>query len=504
MKNRGAPATLEERRSSWMQMARLGALSEVMDASPRIEVADGAPDAPEASQAVVLAVLHLQDVVDYRAALRAWFRPVRVGGRLVIVTPHAFLYERQLGLPSRWRPGQRRLYTPASLLQEVEEALAPNTYRVRYLSDLDEGYDYALDDEEPPSGRSEIVLVLEKITPPAWALLVTPEQPTARPLRSAPDYEFEPARTRVEIETRPSRSRILILKPDHLGDFIMGISALERARALFRDAEITLVVGSWNVDMARSLGVADRIIAFDVFPRNSSEEEVDVPGKAGLFQKAVSEAYDLAIDLRTDHDTRFLLRLVKARLRAGIGAYAEFPFLDIFLPVDFTRGDPEAARELLFGHDAFASQGSTRRTENRVISYGHSAERHCAIVWGPYRSLRAGRYIFEPRLDVEPSEEGVVMLDVALDTERVVTAYVDGRSPVQRLQFAVEAASASFEFRIWAVDEAPSLDLSFFGGRLIRQGAASVLHQSEYLSLLLELVAMRLQGTGVLAELGAR
>ncbi len=502
MRNRGAPATLEERRSSWIEAARRGAMAEVVDASPAIEVGDEGLAAPDASQTVVLAVLHLQDIVDYRGALQAWFRAVQVGGRLVVVTPHAFLYERQLGLPSRWRPGQRRLYTPASLLQEVEEALAPNTYRVRHLGDLDEGYDYALDDGEPPAGRSEVVLVLEKIAPPSWALLVTPEQPTDRPRRDAPDYAFDPPRTRVEVEARPSYGKILILKPDHLGDFIMGISALERARALFRDAEITLVVGSWNVDMARSLGVADRIIAFDVFPRNSSEDEVDVPGKAALFQQSVGEAYDLAIDLRTDHDTRFLLRLVKAGLRAGIGTYAEFPFLDIFLPVDVTRGEPEAAREFLFNHHAFPSQGSTRRTENRIISYGPTAERDCAIVWGPYQPLRPGRYVFEPRLDVEAAEAGLIMLDIGLDAERIATAYVAGGAVAPRLPFTVEAAGARFEFRIWTVDDIPSLDLSFFGGRLIREGAASVLHQSEYLSLLLELVAMRLQRTGVLADLG--
>ncbi len=503
LRNRGAPAALEERRSSWIEAARHGVMADVLGAAPGIEVGDGAPDALDEGQALLLAVLRLQDLVDYRGALQAWFQSLRLGGRLVVVTPHAFLYERQLGLPSRWRPGQRRLYTPASLLQEVEEALAPNSYRVRHLSDLDEGYDYALDDGEPPAGQSEVVLVLEKIAPPAWPLLVTPEQPTDRPRRDAPDYAFEPPRTRVEVETRPPLRRILILKPDHLGDFIMGVSALERARTLFRDAEITLVVGSWNVDMARSLGVADRIIPFDVFPRNSSEEEVDVPGKAGLFQQVVTEAYDLAVDLRTDHDTRFLVRLVKAGLRAGIGTHAEFPFLDIFLPVDFTRGEPEAAREFLFDHKAFSSQGSTRRTENRIVSHGRTAERDCAVVWGPYQPLRAGRYIFEPRLDVEPAEAGAVMLDIALDATRTVSAYVDGRSTAPRLHFAVEGAGARFEFRIWTVDDMASVDLSFFGGRLIREGAASVLHQSEYLSLLLELTAMRLQRTGVLAGLDA-
>ena len=47
-----------------------------------------------------------------------------------------------------------------------------------------------------------------------------------------------------------------------------------------------------------------------------------------------------------------------------------------------------------------------------------------------------------------------------------------------RLHFTVETPDTPFEFRIWTRPDLPSIDLSFFGGRLIREGAASVLHQS--------------------------
>ena len=384
-------------------------------------------------------------------------------------------------------------------MQEVEEALAPNSYRVRHLGDGDRGYDYDADPDAPPVGESEVVLVLEKIAPPAWSPRLAVEPPAPRPRKTEPDYAFEPSRTRVETESLPDIRRVLLLKLDHLGDFIMGLGALERARRIFCDAEITLVVGSWNVQMARELGLADRIVAFDIFPRNSSEEEVDVAGKAGLFQQAITGEYDLAIDLRAEHDTRFLLRLVKARLRAGIGGRIQFPFLDIFLPVDLTRGEPEAAKEVLFAPHDFPCQGSAERSPHRIVSRPERVERDCAIVWGPYRKLRAGRYLFEPYFDVGPGE-GVVMMDVALDNVRAAQVYIRESLPV-RLSFTVEAALAEVEFRIWAVDQEPTVEIGFYGGRLIREGAASVLHESEYASLLLELVAMRLTQTGVLVEL---
>ena len=99
---------------------------------------------PDESQDLVFAGRRLQEIADYRAAIQGWFKALRVGGRLFIVVPHAFLYERLLAMPGRWNPAQRRLYSPASLMSEVEEALEPNSYRVRWLSDDDQGYDYGL------------------------------------------------------------------------------------------------------------------------------------------------------------------------------------------------------------------------------------------------------------------------------------------------------------------------------------------------------------------------
>ncbi len=449
---------------------------------------------PDGSQELMFAPFRLQEIGDYRAALRKWFGALRVGGRLVIVVPHAFLYERLLTLPGRWDPAQRRLYTPGTLLCEVEEALPPNSYRVRWLAEDDQGYDYGLGRDVPPVGASDIVLLLERIEPPVWALAETHEAKA-----SAPDFAFEPERTRVEfVSTRP-RTRILILKLDHLGDFIMGIAALEKARAKFGDSEITLVVGSWNVDVARQMNVADQVLAFNVFPTNSSEEEVDVKGKTGLFQALITAEYDLAVDLRTDADTRFLLESVRAPLKAGIGTRAQFPFLDIALPLDFNRNEPETAKEYNLNHHAFASQGPALRNDFRISSTAGEAESHCAIVWGPYMRLRPGEYVFEPSIELDPLGNGLLLIDVALDAKWVVQRTLPAPEGA-KLRFKVERPGAEFEFRIWAPENWPQVSFSFYGGRLIRQGASSVLHQSEYLSLLIELISMRLDRFGVLGE----
>jgi hypothetical protein len=446
------------------------------------------------SHDLVFAGYRLQEIADYRAAIQGWFKALRVGGRLVIVVPHAFLYERLLALPGQWNPAQRRLYTPASLLSEVEEALAPNSYRVRWLTDDDDGYDYGLGREVPPVGAADVLLILERIALPTWGLTETPEVKAFDP-----DYEFEPNRTRVEFVATAPRSKILILKLDHLGDFIMGIPALEKARATFADSEITLVVGAWNLDFARQMNMADTVIAFDVFPSNSSEEEVDVRGKRALFETLITEEYDLAIDLRTDTDTRFLLNSVRARVRAGVGLRARFPFLDIALPLDFNRNEPESAREFSFNHHAFASQGQVFRNDFRISLGKEKADTGVAIVWGPYLALRPGNYIYEPFLELDPLSEGLLSIDVALDTKWVAQKTLPAPEGM-RLSFKVEKPGAEFEARIWALENAPQIDFNFYGGRLMRQGASSVLHQSEYLSLLIELIAMRMDRFGMLVE----
>ena len=91
------------------------------------------------------------------------------------------------------------------------------------------------------------------------------------------------------------------------------------------------------------------------------------------------------------------------------------------------------------------------------------------------------------------------MLDVAIDVDRRIRRFVMPGDPL-RLEFDVEKNDGAFEFRIWAVDEIPPLAFSFYGGKLIREGATGLLHQSDYLELLLDLIARRIDRVGLLTE----
>ena len=155
----------------------------------------------------ILSYRQLQDEPDYRGYIQGLFSHVPVGEVLVIVVPHAFLYNRQLTLPSSANPRQRRLYTPGSLFSEVEEALAPNDYRVRWAGDLDRSVDDAEDPVDPAVATGDVGLILERIVPPAWQVVSDPADAPAP--ATAPDFEFEPRHTRIETTARVVAKRIL-------------------------------------------------------------------------------------------------------------------------------------------------------------------------------------------------------------------------------------------------------------------------------------------------------
>jgi SAM-dependent methyltransferase len=125
---------------------------------------------PDESQDAVFSSHCLEHVDDAKATISEWFRVLKTDGFLVICVPHQHLYERKSNPPSRWNPDHRRFYTPATLLIDMERALEPNTYRLRYLADNDANYNYSIPPDQHPAGCYEIELVIQKIRQPPWHL----------------------------------------------------------------------------------------------------------------------------------------------------------------------------------------------------------------------------------------------------------------------------------------------------------------------------------------------
>ena len=114
----------------------------------------------------------------------------------------------------------------------------------------------------------------------------------------------------------PEFFRILVLKLDHMGDFLLALPALAMLRAKYPYAEIDALVGSWNQDQAHITKYFRHIFTLDFFKQAS----VDAPFVSDADIAATIShlgEYDLALDLRRQPDTRFILMQINARVKAG-------------------------------------------------------------------------------------------------------------------------------------------------------------------------------------------
>jgi glycosyltransferase involved in cell wall biosynthesis/ADP-heptose:LPS heptosyltransferase len=105
---------------------------------------------------------------------------------------------------------------------------------------------------------------------------------------------------------RGANIRILVIKLDHMGDFILAIPSFLKLKAKYPNAIIDIVVGSWNKDAANELNIFNKVYILNFFSKESfkggknKSEEVKELSLAML-------PYDYAIDLRRQPDTRNFL-----------------------------------------------------------------------------------------------------------------------------------------------------------------------------------------------------
>lgn len=476
---------------------------------------------PDQSQDAVVASHCLEHIPDFRNAIRDWFRVLRIGGFLVVMVPHQFLYEKKRELPSRYNEDHQRFYTPASLVAEIEASLDPNTYRLRHLADNDAGFDYALPPDHHSNGCYEIELVIEKITPPAWALAGPPAYqihrdhgpaPVAPPTRDAalgptPSGAL-PVKTFDFGTSLPANPRLLVLKLDHLGDFIIGLPSLGRLREAFPGAFIRLVTASWNRVTAEATGLADEVVTYDYFPQNAFGWDGTPVEPMTAFRAAAAGRWDIAIDLRVDADTRGLLSVIDAALRCGIGLPARFPFLDVAMPPEHDNRHQAATLDRsqhFLAVDQFESRMPVRSAFFHETDF-RAPKLH--MIFGPHITLPLGRFVATFALQVTgwtaALHKAVVTLDIARNGEPVTHRRLNSRalrslsSNGVEVPFTNDDPTARYEFRVFVAGRSSHAGLRFAGVRLTHVEAPVVarfrpaaLHIGEQLSMLVQLAADR-------------
>jgi len=134
--------------------------------------------------------------------------------------------------------------------------------------------------------------------------------------------------------------RVVLIKPDHLGDLLLATPALQALRAALPEAHISALVGPWSRRMWQGLPEVDRLgeIPFPGFERNGGGRRHRLRPYLMLFRYAVllrREAYDAALILRDDHWWGALLALLAGiPRRIGHACPRCAPLLSEALPFD--------------------------------------------------------------------------------------------------------------------------------------------------------------------------
>jgi ADP-heptose:LPS heptosyltransferase len=142
------------------------------------------------------------------------------------------------------------------------------------------------------------------------------------------------------LAAKASVRKILVVKLDHIGDFVTAIPAIQQLKALFPRSSITALVGPAIAPLAFAEPAIDEVQVFSFFHARSGlgKNEVTSADLENLRKTLEPKGFDLAIDLRKCTDTRHVLRYTGAKLTAGFGHGDESAWLDIALQWE---GDPK-------------------------------------------------------------------------------------------------------------------------------------------------------------------
>jgi ADP-heptose:LPS heptosyltransferase/GT2 family glycosyltransferase len=135
-------------------------------------------------------------------------------------------------------------------------------------------------------------------------------------------------------------SRILVVKVDHIGDFMTALPALRRLKSCFPAAEIHILSSPATIGFGTLEPVITSMIPFEFFhARSALGQKTITPEQLDDLRRLLTPYhFDLAIDMRKHPETRPLLRAAGARYLAGFDYAGQFPWLDLALEWEGDRG----------------------------------------------------------------------------------------------------------------------------------------------------------------------
>jgi ADP-heptose:LPS heptosyltransferase/GT2 family glycosyltransferase len=168
--------------------------------------------------------------------------------------------------------------------------------------------------------------------------------------------------------------RILVVKVDHIGDFVTAIPAIRRLKQIFPSASIKVLASRAAQAFVAVEDCIDELIEFEFFHSVSGlgQKQISNEEYQALRERLAALKLDIAVDLRKHPDTREVLRHVPARFLAGYDHMGRFPFLDIALEWE---GDRQLQRkrshvtdDLINLVEAIGTAGSAERTKLPIVA----------------------------------------------------------------------------------------------------------------------------------------
>jgi len=131
--------------------------------------------------------------------------------------------------------------------------------------------------------------------------------------------------------------KVLLVRLSHLGDVIMGTSALEAVREIFPKAEVTLLVKNAYVPLLENNQYIDRIYGFDAPWNTCRRNWFNIHRLLTNFVKLKKDRFDLAINLEDDRKSNILLCLLGIKYRIGFNIEGSGKYLTSSIVSDLKK-----------------------------------------------------------------------------------------------------------------------------------------------------------------------
>ena len=152
-------------------------------------------------------------------------------------------------------------------------------------------------------------------------------------------------RLRRSAPARPAR--VICFRLERIGDLLMTLPALAVLRAALPGAEIDLVVGGWNHELAMAIPGVNRVEAVDAAWLARHRSGHGPLALARRMRRLRDRRYDLAINFEPDIRSNFAMAAAGARRTAGFGSGGGAAFLDVALDYDTTQHTADNALRLV-------------------------------------------------------------------------------------------------------------------------------------------------------------